>query len=117
MFSAEDIAWLKPFAYSLLASVGGTIGYIMRAIDGKQKPTILRGIAEGASAGFVGFLMLLLCQATGLSEAWTGVVVGVSGWLGSNVTIQILERAVRKKLGVDQRSTPESTDVDNPEQQ
>jgi hypothetical protein len=113
MFSEDDVAWIKPLAYTIFATIGGIVGYLMRTIDGKKKPTFLRALVEGASAGFVGFIILLLCQATAMSEAWTGVVVGVSGWLGANVTIQIVEKVVRRKLGVDASPKPEASNADN----
>ena len=77
------------------------MGHLLRTIDGRQKIKWGRTVLEGGAAGFVGLLMLLVCQAMNLSEQWTGVTVGVSGWLGANATIRMLESIVLKKLGIE----------------
>lgn len=92
--------WVQPLAYALFAAVGGFLGHLLRAIDAKQKINWLRAALEGVAAGFVGLLVMLMCNAMGFSSQWTGVVVGVCGWLGANVTIRILEKIVRRKLGI-----------------
>lgn len=79
------------------------MGHLMRTIDSRQKINWSREILEGGAAGFVGLLVLLVCQAMNLSERWTGVVVGVSGWLGANATIRMLESIVLKKLGIEKQ--------------
>lgn len=97
----EDTLWmLRAAAYAAFAAVGGVIGHLMRTLEKRQKITFTRTALESVGAGFVGLLVLLLCEALGLSEQWTGVVVGVSGWLGASVTIRMLEGLVRKRLGV-----------------
>jgi hypothetical protein len=92
--------WMRAIAYAAFASLGGALGHLMRTFD-KATFSWARCILESLAAGFVGLLMLLACQALGLSEQWTGVIVGVSGWLGANATIRMLEALVRKKLGLD----------------
>lgn len=104
--------WLRAVAYTLFASFGGVMGHLMRSIDAKEKADWPRATLEGASAGFVGLIVLLICQALELSEQWTGVTVGVSGWLGANATIRMLEGLVRDKLGIDKLSS--STDKREP---
>jgi predicted membrane protein len=93
--------WLHAAAYVLFAAVGGIMGYLMRTIDNGNKISWPRATLEGGSAAFVGFITMLLCQTLGMSAQWTGVVVGVSGWLGASVSIRMLELVVRKKLGLD----------------
>lgn len=96
--------WIKAVAYALFASFGGAMGHLMRTFDRREKIKWGRAALEGGAAGFVGLLVLLMCQAMNLSEQWTGVIVGVSGWLGANATIRMLEAVVLKKLGIEKPS-------------
>lgn len=92
--------WVKAILYAVLAAFGGSLGHVMRALD---KPTPIsygHACVEGLAAGFVGLLVMLMCNATNMSDQWTGVVVGVSGWLGANASIRMLEKLVFKKLGI-----------------
>ena len=92
--------WLLTLVYAGFAGFGGALGYLMRQFDAKEPMNFYRLAAETAGAAFVGVLVMLLSQAMNLSPQWTGVVVGVSGWLGATATIQMLERVVRPKLGL-----------------
>jgi hypothetical protein len=92
--------WLEALLYAALAALGGLLGHIMRAIDKQEKINVARAIIEAMAAGFVGLLMMLACNAMALPSQWTGVIVGVCGWLGANATIRILEELVYKKLGL-----------------
>lgn len=73
----------------------------MRSLDKKERITWTRCVIESVAAGFVGLLVLLMCQAMDVGEQWTGVIVGVSGWLGASATIRMLEMAMRKRLGLE----------------
>jgi hypothetical protein len=105
--------WIRASAYTLFAAFGGVMGQLMRTIDKKEKIVWGRAVMEGLAAGFVGLLMLFICQASSFSEQWTGVIVGVSGWLGANATIRMLETLVRKKLGIESPQQ-EPSDVKTP---
>lgn len=95
--------WIKMLAYGLFAMFGGVMGHLMRIINDQQKIKWSYAALEGGAAGFVGLLMLLVCQAMNLSEQWTGVIVGVSGWLGANATIRMLESIVLRKFGIEKQ--------------
>ena len=92
--------WVKAILYAALATFGGFLGYVMRALDKSTPISYDRACVEGLAAGFVGLLVMLMCSATNMSDQWTGVVVGVSGWLGANASIRMLEKLVFKKLGI-----------------
>nr|DAF45680.1 MAG TPA: holin [Siphoviridae sp. ctJ7x27] len=78
------------------------MGYLMRTIDKEDHPILWgRAVIEAIAAGFVGVLVLFVCLALNLSQQWTGVIVGVSGWLGANASIRLLERVVYKKIGME----------------
>lgn len=93
--------WIQAAAYVAFASFGGLMGHMLRTIESGNKISWARAFIESASAGFVGLLVLLMCQAMSLSAEWTGVIVGMAGWLGANATIRIVETVVRKRLGID----------------
>ena len=91
---------VKAILYAALATFGGFLGHIMRALDKSTPISYGRACIEGLAAGFVGLLVMLMCSATNMSDQWTGVIVGVSGWLGANASIRMLEKLVFKKLGI-----------------
>lgn len=94
-----DNWWIRAAGYTAFSAIGGMVGFTMRSADAKQPFNFLRCVLEGAGAAFVGVLVMLLCEAMKLSPQWTGVVVGVCGWLGASTTIRILESVIRNKLG------------------
>lgn len=98
-----NLWYVKATLYGLFASFGGVMGHLMRAIDNGHSIIWWKAALEGAAAGFVGLLVLLMCQATEVGEQWTGVIVGVSGWLGANASIRLLESLIYQKLGLSPR--------------
>lgn len=94
-----DNWWIKAGAYVAFSAIGGMLGFTMRVVDSKQPFKIWRCLLEGASAAFVGLLVLMICEAMHLNQQWTGVIVGVCGWLGASATIRMLESLIRNKLG------------------
>lgn len=95
--------WARALAHASFASIGGILGHVLRELDKGGKIAYARAAVDGIAAGFIGLLFLLLCDAMNLSLEWTGVIVGVSGWLGANASIRLLEAVVYKKLGVDKK--------------
>ena len=91
---------MKAVLYAALATFGGFLGHVMRDLDEENPIRYRRAGIEGLAAGFVGLLVMLMCNATNMSDEWTGVIVGVSGWLGANASIRMLEKLVFKKLGI-----------------
>lgn len=106
----EQFQWLESLAYAAFAAFGGFMGYIMRTFDRRGRIQWGSAALEGVAAGFVGLLVLFVCQEFALSKQWTGVIVGVSGWLGANASIRMLEQIVFKKLGIMQQDHRESKD-------
>lgn len=98
--SEKISGWFGIASYIALAFFAGAIGYIMRQLAENKPVGVWRVIVEALGAGLVGYIVMLICQATGLSPEWTGVAVGVCGWLGASATMRILERYVFRKLGV-----------------
>lgn len=98
---------LDTIGLTLFGALSGWLGYLMRTLDEGGKIVWLRSFLEAATSGLVGYLGILLCRAMGLSFEWTGVVVGTLGWLGATVSIRILEKVIRKKLGIENVGNPD----------
>ena len=94
------LGWLKMAGLMLLAMIAGALGYIMRMMDAQLPVKWPRVMLEAASAGLVGLLIILLCQQFHASIQITGISTGVFGWLGAKATIQVLQRLVWDKLGL-----------------
>lgn len=93
----EWIQWIKAFGFTLLAVFGGLFGFIMRALDAGEGINWPRAFIEAGASGFVGLLVLFSCLAIGVTEYWTGLIVGVSGWVGAKASIEMLMRLVNKR--------------------
>lgn len=88
--------WFESLSQVALAFFGGLIGALMR----KEASTWQTAMLGALGAGFVGLLVAKLCHAGGVSDDLTFVFVGVSGWLGAQRTIDILERWIEEKTGI-----------------
>lgn len=108
--------WLKYMMYSVLAAFGGFMGAVLRAQHEDRKFSWKRVLVEAVASGFIGLLVMLVCNEMNFSERWTGVIVGVFGWLGANASIVMLEKLVYGKLGLTKTPLPGAQDVQNPPQ-
>lgn len=84
----------------LMAMVAGLLGHLMRVVERNGKIKWLVAGLEACASGFVGYLAILMCRAMELSYEWTGVIVGLLGWLGAAASVRLIERVVRRRLGI-----------------
>lgn len=101
----QNISLIESVLMALFASVGGALAYVLRALNQNEKPRWFRAAIEALSSGFVGLIAMLACKAMGLDWRWSGVIVGVFGWLGAEASIAMIARLVRRKLGIDANDT------------
>jgi len=94
---------LRTLGYALFASVAGALGYLLRSMDAGVPVTYGRALVEALSAGLVGLIAMWLCQSAELSPQLTAVTVAISGWLGATASIQVFQRVVWRKFGLDPR--------------
>lgn len=97
----QNVNLIETLFFCLFASIGGLLAYILRALNNNEKPKWFRGLIEALASGFVGLIAMLACKALALDWRWSGVVVGVFGWLGAEASIMLLAKLVRTKLGID----------------
>lgn len=86
----------------LLAFLGGLISVLMR----KEVSSWRAALLAATGAGFAGFLVAHLCHAVDLSDDWTYVFVGVSGWLGAARTLSYLEAIFDARFRIDSNKPP-----------
>lgn len=96
--------WIRLLAVSAFAAVGGAIGAVLRSMDAKESLSFTRALIEFMAAGFVGTLTGLLCDAWGLSVGWTAFIAGTFGMVGARAAVQVLQRVVWAKLGLNRSS-------------
>lgn len=96
----EEITFVETLLYSALAGVGGVLAYMVRTLNKGERPVWYRAVLEMFSSGFVGLLAMLLCKALNLDWQWSGVIVGVFGWLGAETSIVLLSNFIRERIGI-----------------
>lgn len=92
-------AWIDNFLYSCFAAFAGFMGHVFRTMDNKEKFKVLLSGVHGVCSGIVGLMTALLCKSLGMPGDMIFLCVGLMGWLGPEVSIHLLEGAVRSKLG------------------
>lgn len=105
--------YIKALAFTLFAVLAGFLGHMMRTFEAKDKFSWTILIIKSLSAGLTGFMMFLLCIALNFSDIWTGIIVGVFGWLGADATIQVLKSFVYSMLKVDKEKDNDSDNQRN----
>jgi len=98
----QNIGLVETLLFSLFAAVGGLLGYVLRTLNNEKTPTWFRSLIEALSSAFVGLIAMLACKAMGLDWRWSGVIVGVFGWIGAEASIAMLAKVVRRRLGIEQ---------------
>lgn len=104
-FSFTD--WILYAFHTVLAALGGGLGYAMREHDKGAQLSWGRASLEVVGSGFVGFLVMLLCKAMGINPLYSGFIVGIMGWLGASASIRLLERLAYNKLGLEKNAGEE----------
>ncbi|USL90054.1 hypothetical protein [Vibrio phage vB_VpaS_CHI] len=96
----QRLAIYQSLLLTAFAALGGLLSYLLRVLNRDEKPRLYRAFVETFSSAFVGILAILACKALNIDVLWSGIIVGVFGWLGAEASIVILTGLVRKKLGV-----------------
>lgn len=99
--SENWMIWARGACYALFASIAGGLGYVFRNMDAGAPVSFGRAMVEMCGAGVVGLFAMWICQAMALNQQWTAVTVGMCGWLGATASIQVLQRFIWQKLGID----------------
>lgn len=102
--SGEKISIVETIILSCFGGVGGVLSYLMRTLNDDKVPKLGKLLVEGFSSAFVGLLAMLACKALGADPLWSGVVVGVFGWVGAEASIVMLSKLIRQRLGVENGS-------------
>lgn len=97
----DSFDFIRTLAFVAFAAIGGALAYILRSLNLNRKPSMVRGFVEMLASGFVGLLAMLMCDALGFDWRWSGVIVGVFGWMGAEASIMMIAKVIRKKFGVD----------------
>lgn len=91
----------RTIGLTLLAFIAGLLGHLMRTVERNGRVEWHIAALEASASAFVGYLTIQVCDALGLPNEWTGVIVGLFGWLGASTSVKILEQIIRKRLGID----------------
>ena len=101
----DKITIIETVLFSSFAAIGGMLSYLMRTLNKEQKPLLTKSVVETLSSAFVGLLAMLVCKALALDWYWSGVIVGVFGWVGAEASIAMLSGVIRKRLGINPNGT------------
>lgn len=88
--------WIEILHYTFIAFIGGCISYLSNTKDFSLKEFLIKGI----SSGFTGYLIYQLCIYGNIPDSMTAFLCGSFGYLGSEVTINVIKRFVTSKINL-----------------
>ncbi|KXB19928.1 phage holin family protein [Xylella fastidiosa] len=91
--------WWPEAFYVALSLLTGTLSYVMRVIDAKQTLAVSRVLIEAAMSGFVGLLVMCVCEEFKLSQSITVAAVIASGLIDTPHTLELIQNFIAPKLG------------------
>lgn len=112
-FLSPVLNWPEIALFAMFASVGGTLGYLMRQVSRDLRPKPYRAALEGIAGAFVGIITMLMCKAIGINWMWSAVIVGAFSWLGAEASILVIVKKIRAQFGLDTTKIEEPPNVDN----
>ena len=92
------VEFLHQCLFIAFSAIGGFLSQLLHAVENNEKISRTRLFVQSAAAGFVGLLVLMLCKAMHIPDEWNGVIVGIAGWLGADVTINLVRRAIGERF-------------------
>lgn len=101
--------WLKILFFTVLAFLGGSLGYTMRTLDANEKLVWWRVMLEGLSAVFFAVITGLICMERGVSFGWASALIGATSWIGSRATFIIVRSVAFKKFGIEPEKRNETS--------
>lgn len=87
--------WLDSIYFVCIASIGGLVSYLTTETN---KFNLKDFLIKGISSGFAGYLVSLLCMYAELPTSMTAFLCGTFGYVGSEVTINLLKKMIIKKI-------------------
>jgi len=87
------------YTVAVLLAIAGGLARVLNAKD-RRKYKGARVLGELFTSGFVGGIVLLVADASGLSGSWVGAICGMSGFIGAQV-LELIGKPVMKRVGVD----------------
>ena len=110
-FLSYALEFVHQCLFVVFSAVGGFLSHVLHAIEHNEKISWTRVFVQSAAAGFVGLIVLMLCKAMHIPDEWNGVIVGIAGWLGADVTINLVRQAIGERFHVlSDTSTTTTTD-------
>lgn len=96
----NKITLIETILFAIFAGAGGMLSYLLKSISRNEQPKITRAIIEALSSAFVGLIAMLACKGMDVDVYWSGVIVGVFGWIGAETSMLVFTRIVKLRLGL-----------------
>jgi len=94
---------IQTLLYAAFGLLSGVLGVLSRSVELEEALPVKVLFIKALSAAFASFLVYLLCVYYDFHWALTALSVGWAGWLGAEVTMQMVTRFLRDKLGLNKR--------------
>lgn len=86
--------------FGVIAFVGGMVSYLSSSVTRKTKIVFKEMLIKGLSSGFAGLLVGWIMMYYQCPMTLICAITGFSGYIGSELTINIIKAKLTKELGI-----------------